>query len=98
MSAKISASRRAAFLKALGETGNQTLSAERAKVSRSWVTAQRARDAGFDGAVRAAIEAARERLRPAPLPFRGVSGWDSPRLSLDPAGQGRPETGDSAPG
>ena len=33
MSAKISAARRSAFLKALEETGNQTLAAERAKVS-----------------------------------------------------------------
>ncbi len=48
MSAKITASRRAAFLKALGETGNVTLSAERAKVSRRWVQVQRKADCGFD--------------------------------------------------
>lgn len=54
MSAKISAARRSAFLKALEETGNQTLAAERAKVSRSWVLLHRKRDAGFDAAVRRA--------------------------------------------
>ena len=86
MTAKISASRRAAFLKALGETGNQQLSAERAKVSRSWVTAQRARDAGFDAAVREAVEAARAALgtRPSTLRLRsgepslGTSGGEAP--------------------
>jgi len=62
VSAKISAAKRAAFLKAVAETGNQTLAAERAKVSRSWVTTHRTRDAGFDAAVREAVEEARERL------------------------------------
>jgi hypothetical protein len=54
MSKKISATRAAAFLKALGESGNQTLAAERAKVSRSWVLLHRRRDPGFDAAVQAA--------------------------------------------
>jgi hypothetical protein len=54
MTARISQSRRSIFLKALAETGNQTLSAERARVSRSWVTRQRGCDPGFDAAVRAA--------------------------------------------
>jgi hypothetical protein len=62
LSAKISESRRRAFLKAVRETGNQTLSAERAKVSRSWVTLHRGRDPDFDAAVRAAVVEARERL------------------------------------
>ena len=48
MSKKITATRCAAFLKALAETGNQTLAAERAKVSRSWVVLHRGRDAAFD--------------------------------------------------
>ncbi len=65
MTAKFSASRREAFLAALRATGNQTLSAERAKVSRSWVTANRARDAGFDAAVRDAIAGAKRVLRDA---------------------------------
>jgi hypothetical protein len=63
MSAKISAARAAAFLKAVGETGNQTLAAERAKVSRSWVLLHRGRDPGFDAAVKAAVEEARGRLQ-----------------------------------
>jgi hypothetical protein len=63
VSAKISATRRAAFLKALGETGNQTLAAEAAKVSRSWVQLQRSRDAGFYGECEAAIRWAKVRLR-----------------------------------
>jgi hypothetical protein len=62
MSAKMSKTRRAAFLKALAETGNQTLSAERAKVSRSWVCLQRSGDAGFDAVCLEAIAAAKARL------------------------------------
>lgn len=60
MSAKISASRRRAFLAALAQTGNQTLSAEQAKVSRSWVSLHRATDPAFDAACREAIAAARQ--------------------------------------
>ena len=63
MSAKFGASRRRAFLTALSQTGNQTLAAERARVSRSWVTLQRSADPAFDAAVRAAIDAARVALR-----------------------------------
>jgi len=66
MSAKISASRRRAFLKALAATGNQTLAAERAKVSRSWVQLHRSGDPEFDAACREAIAVARERLSGAP--------------------------------
>jgi hypothetical protein len=65
MSAKTSARRRDAFLTALAQTGNQTLSAERAKVSRSWVTFHRSTEPGFDAACRAAIDAARDALRAA---------------------------------
>ena len=54
MSAKIGAAKRRTFLRALEATGNQTLAAERAKVSRSWVVLHRKRDPGFDAAVRAA--------------------------------------------
>jgi len=66
MSAKFSAARRAAFLRALGESGNVTLSAERAKVSRSWVGLRRKDDAGFDAACRGAIAAARDRFQGRP--------------------------------
>jgi len=62
MSARMSAARRAAFLKALAETGNITVSAERAKVSRSWVQLHRSTDPAFDSACRAAVAEARERL------------------------------------
>ncbi len=47
MSKKFSAARKRAFLHYLAETGNQTISAERAKVSRSWVCLHRKEDAGF---------------------------------------------------
>jgi hypothetical protein len=59
---KMSQRRRAAFLRALEATGNQTLAAERACVSRSWVCKERSLNAGFDAACRAAIGAAKERL------------------------------------
>ncbi len=62
MSAKTSAGRREAFFRALAETGNQTISAERAKVSRSWVSLHRANDPAFCAAMEAAIVQARERL------------------------------------
>jgi hypothetical protein len=54
MSKKISAARAAAFLKAVQETGHQTLAAERAKVSRSWVLVHRKREPGFEAAVQKA--------------------------------------------
>ena len=59
MSRKTSPARRAAFLKALRETGNQTLAAERAKVSRSWVQLHRSTNPAFDADCRAAIAAAK---------------------------------------
>ncbi|HEX8654200.1 MAG TPA: hypothetical protein VF693_03125 [Allosphingosinicella sp.] len=60
---KMSRARRGAFLKALDETGNQTLAAERACVSRRWVLKERKADPAFDAACRAAIEAAFARFR-----------------------------------
>jgi hypothetical protein len=62
MSAKTSAARTAAFFTALAETGNQTISAERARVSRSWVTLHRSADPAFKARMEAAIAEARERL------------------------------------
>jgi len=62
MSAKTSSARRAAFFRALFETGNQTLAAERARVSRSWVQLHRSTDPGFDEAVRDAIAEAKVAL------------------------------------
>lgn len=62
MSAKFGARRVEAFLSALRATGNQTLAAERAKVSRSWVTLHRASDPAFRQAIDEAVAEARERL------------------------------------
>lgn len=55
MSAKTSPQRRAAFLRALRESGNQTIAAERAKVSRSWVQLHRSTDPQFKADVAAAV-------------------------------------------
>ncbi len=65
MSKKFSAQRKNAFLRYLSQTGNQTLSAERAKVSRSWVRLHRSSDPAFDAACREAIEEAKAVLRDA---------------------------------
>lgn len=62
MSAKTSKARTEAFFTALAETGNQTISAERARVSRSWVTLHRSTDPAFKARMEAAIAEARERL------------------------------------
>jgi hypothetical protein len=59
MSRKTSPTRIAALLKALAETGNQSLACERAKVSRSWVQLHRSTDPEFDAEVRSAIETAK---------------------------------------
>jgi len=62
VSAKTSAARRAAFFKALRETGNQTLACERARVSRSWMQLQRSSDPQFRAEMASAIEEAKARL------------------------------------
>ena len=74
MSKKFSAQRKRAFLTYLAQSGNQTLAAERAKVSRSWVCLHRATDAKFDAACVAAIAAAREALSSAPTPAPPLKG------------------------
>jgi hypothetical protein len=76
MAKKFSAARRAAFLRALSETGNQTIAAERAKVSRSWVTLHRASDPEFRGRMEAAVAEAKRRLRGASAVAPGAS-WGS---------------------
>lgn len=58
MTQKFSAARKRAFLNFLTQTGNQTLSAERAKVSRSWVRLHRSTDPSFDAECREAIAVA----------------------------------------
>ena len=65
MAHKTSPVRVAAFFRALGETGNRTIAAERARVSQSWVTLHRATDPDFPARMAAAVAAARERLRAA---------------------------------
>jgi hypothetical protein len=62
MSAKIGKARRAAFLRALAVSGNVTLAAEEAGVSRSWVSLARRAEPGFDSACREALASARGRL------------------------------------
>jgi len=62
MAAKMSGARRRAFFAALAATGNQTIAAERARVSRSWVRLHRNRDPAFRHAIDEAVAAARERL------------------------------------
>jgi len=62
VSAKITASRRNAFLHHLTNTGNIALSAERAKVSRSWVLLHRSEDPEFDEACREALAVAKMML------------------------------------
>lgn len=90
MSRKISAARRDAFLRFLAESGNQTLSAERAKVSRSWVCLQRSGDPAFDAACVAAIAGAQSALRQS-QDERSGKVEDSPSTS-----SGRTEFGGSA--
>ncbi|MEP7349496.1 MAG: hypothetical protein ABI668_06025 [Sphingorhabdus sp.] len=62
MSKKASAARTEAFFQALAETGNQTISAERARVSRSWVSLHRSADPEFKARMEACIAEARARL------------------------------------
>jgi hypothetical protein len=62
MVAKIDARRRELFLQTLRETGNQTIAAERAKVSSSWVQLHRSEDPAFRRAVEEAVAQAKARL------------------------------------
>lgn len=78
MSAKTSPARRAAFLRALGETGNHTIAATHAKVSRSWVTLHKATDPGFRAACDAAVAkaaATAEAMRQAGGPVTPADQW-----------------------
>jgi hypothetical protein len=65
MTRKFGQARREAFLAALRETGNHTIAAERAKVSRSWVTLHKASDPEFARACGVAVEEAKAALRQA---------------------------------
>ena len=72
--AKFGEARRRAFLAALRKTGNQTIAAERAKVSRSWVTLHKSSDPEFRRAVEEAVAEAKVRLGVHPE-RRPPSGW-----------------------
>lgn len=74
MTRKFGEARREAFLAALRETGNQTIAAERAKVSRSWVRLHRSSDPAFGRAVEEAVAEAKVRLGSHPA-RRPPSGW-----------------------
>ena len=62
MTKKTNEKRKAAFFTALAETGNQTISAERARVSRSWVVQWQARDPAFRAEMDDCIAGAAVRL------------------------------------
>jgi hypothetical protein len=78
MSHKTSPQRRAAFFQALRETGNQTIAAERAKVSSSWVQLHRVTDPEFKSDVAEAVAEARESLSWAADQARGARGSCKP--------------------
>lgn len=65
MTQKFSQARKEAFLAALRVTGNQTLAAERAKVSQSWVQFHRKENPAFRTAVARAVDEAKAALRQA---------------------------------
>ena len=71
MTAKMSGARRAAFLKALGKTGNYAVACEQAGVSRGWVLKARREEAAFDAACREAVAEAKARLIEAGAGARG---------------------------
>lgn len=80
MSHKTSPARVEAFFRALSETGNQTIAAERAKVSRSWVVLHRRTDPAFRAELDAAIATAKarfDRLRMAGSDRTPAAGWGS---------------------
>jgi hypothetical protein len=65
--------RRAAFLKALGKTGNYAVACEQAGVSRGWALKARREEARFDAACREAVAGAKARLVAAGAWARGRS-------------------------
>jgi hypothetical protein len=74
MTAKFSQARKDAFLQALRETSNQTIAAEAAKVSSSWVQLHRSEDPAFRRAVEEAVAQAKARLGSHPE-REPPSGW-----------------------
>lgn len=74
MPAQIPLSREIAYLRALAETGNATLAAERAGVSRDWAYKRRKQDARFDGWCREMVALAKARL-PVQMRRDRAGGW-----------------------
>lgn len=62
MTARMSEAKRRAFLKAYSQSGNMSLAAEEAGMSRSWAVKARRSDSGFDSDCRSAKAASAERL------------------------------------
>lgn len=88
MTKKTCQRRTEAFFTALAETGNQTISAERARVSRSWVTLHRATDPAFKARMAVCIAEARARLSSAQdvKPYRKWANIDGERLVVRGSG------------
>src|SRR5689334_20661235 len=83
MPSKISGRRLIAYLRTLAETGNATLAAERAGVSRSWAYARRKVDPRFDAWFREMMVRFEEGTPAAPLPAPHPSAaYAAPSLSL----------------
>ncbi|HEX8192433.1 MAG TPA: hypothetical protein VF552_05990 [Allosphingosinicella sp.] len=75
MTAKMSAARRGAFLRALGRTGNYAVAAEQAGVSRGWVLKARHEEPAFDAACRETVAAVHARLEEAGAAAPGSGSW-----------------------
>jgi hypothetical protein len=82
MSAKTSKARTQAFFTALAETGNQTISAERAGVSRSWVVQRQAADAAFRTEMDVCVATAKTRLADEQANQAQELGFDSDGVEL----------------
>src|SRR5438105_14211383 len=78
MPAEVSTSRLFAFLKGLRDTGNATLAAEWAGVSRDWAYKRRRHDPWFEALYREMKAVARERLGQPPLPAQSAAESPSP--------------------
>lgn len=88
MTASTSDRKRSAFLRAFARTGNQSLAAEQAGVSRSTVRNLRLRDPGFDAGWRCAkAESARRLAGDGNRPPRGWERRDNCDLAVSRAGR-----------
>lgn len=93
MTVKFSEARKKAFLDALRATANQTLAAERAKVSRSWVQLHRSGDPAFRLAVEEATAEAKAALRDAALPPSSGQASTGSAAPQDERGSNKPPRG-----